>query len=105
PLLGFPVMAWVLHVFPVCGHEEHLEAHVYARLFASEGQRLSRHLRTRDGGVPPVRLLGDRDRLRGALNGAMQAERDVANLGEAEDTAVEDRATMLTQLRIGEAGI
>src|SRR5262245_29586103 len=44
--LCLPVMPGVLGHLAICGDEKHLESHVYARLVAGQGQRLSRHLST-----------------------------------------------------------
>src|SRR5260221_14289747 len=62
---------------------------------------LGGHLRAGEGGVPPIRLLGDGDRLGGAFYGTVQSEGDTANLGEAEHPAVQDGAVPVFREREG----
>jgi hypothetical protein len=103
--LGFAVVARVLDILPNRRDEEHLETHIYARLFAGERQWLGGYLRTGNAGVPPIRFPADGDGLGGAVEWqrTVQPDGNTPNLGEAEDTTIQHRAAMLAHLRIGEA--
>ncbi len=61
--LGCAGVPGMLNELPVRRDEEHLQPHVDAGRFASEGQWLGGHLGTREADVPPIRLLGDGDGL------------------------------------------
>jgi hypothetical protein len=74
------VMARIRDVLPLRRDQEDLEAHVYAGVFASEGQRLGGHLRTRERDVPAIRLFRDGDRLGSALEGTMYPYQETAKL-------------------------
>src|SRR5262249_9425700 len=53
PLLGFSVVARVRDRLPLCGNEQHLQAHVDARLAPPSGYWLAGPLDTGGGGIVP----------------------------------------------------
>src|SRR5947209_7069277 len=81
--------------------EEHLQSNVYTCLTTREWQRLGRHLRTGDAGVPTIGLSADRDGLGRTLQRAMHPDGNTANLRQTEHAAVQHQATAI--LGIGEA--
>src|SRR5262249_59017614 len=89
PLLGFPVVAGILHRLPLCSHQEDLQPDVDAGLLSSERQRFYWYLRTGDGDIPAVRFPADRDGLGRTLKRAVNAHGDPANFGEAEHPAIQ----------------
>jgi hypothetical protein len=99
------VVARIRYHLAIRSHDKHLQPHVDAGLFARQWQRLCGHLGTREASVPPVSKEADGDGLWGALEWTVQPQRDTADLGEAEDSAIERCTAMLAHLRIGEAVI
>src|SRR5262249_52941671 len=67
-LVGIAGVARVLHDGASGGDEEDLQPNVDARLTSGERQWFYRHLGTREGDLPAVRLFADRDGLRRALD-------------------------------------
>src|SRR5262249_21233031 len=55
-LFRLPIVAWARYQVSLRCDEEHLQPHVYARLTSRVGQRLSRHLGTREADIPAVRF-------------------------------------------------
>jgi hypothetical protein len=98
--LGFAIVPGILNDRPVRRDEEHLQPHVDAGLFAREGQWLCGHLGTRAGDVPPIRLLGDGDRLGRAFDGPGPAHGHAPDL--AEDQIPIIQAGAIAELFVGE---
>ncbi len=102
-LLAPAVVARMLDRITLGGDEEHLQAHVDARLAPGGCEGLNRYVRAGYAGVPAVRLLGDRHRLGRAIEGARPTHGHAPDLRQDQAAIVETGAAMLADLRIGEA--
>src|SRR5215813_10209641 len=85
---------------PIRERDERFYSQVDAGFPPSRRERLHRHIRAGDAGVPPIGFPADRDGLGRPFNRAMKANANAPDLGEAEDATVQHRATAI--LRVGE---
>src|SRR5215469_12010242 len=99
---GTAIMTGILYNVSCRSDEKHLQPNVDTGLPITWGQRLCGHIRTRDAGVPSIRLSDKGNCLGRTLQRPMAAEVNAANLGEVQDLAIDRGAAMLTHLRIGE---
>ena len=100
---GHAIVAGIENRLPAGKSSERLQPHVNARLLPSRRQGLYRHVGAGEADIPAISFSSDHDRLGCAFYGPMEANSDTPDLGEAEHTAVHDRAVAV--LGIGEAAV
>src|SRR5262249_25949951 len=90
--LGLSVAAGIVDHHAIGKRRERLQAEVYPGLLSGGRQRLDGHLRTGEGHRPPIGLLGDRDRLRTALQRTGPVDADAPDLGEHKEAVIQTSA-------------
>ena len=95
------LVAGILNRLPVRRDEQHLQAHINARLPSGEGQWLERSCGARERNIPAIRFFGEGDRLAGAGNRATPPHGNTPHLGQHQRPLLEAGAGALFLVREG----